>query len=75
MRPLRFVGSALKDLQGFSIAPRRAAGFELLAIQRGLLTLDWNLRRHAPQTLPWRRGVLGKSKVKHEERTGDQMKR
>ena len=41
MKPLRFVGSALEDLQGFSIAARRAAGFELWAVQRGLLPSDW----------------------------------
>jgi len=41
MKPLKFVGSALEDLQGFAIAARRAAGFELWAVQRGLLPSDW----------------------------------
>lgn len=41
MKPLKFVGSALEDLQGFAIAARRAAGFELWAAQRGLLPSDW----------------------------------
>ena len=117
MKPLKFVGSALEDLQGFAIAARRAAGFELWAVQRGLLPSDWKAmptvgtgvceirihvlgrvagdlrskvheehlrsacisgrspRRHAPQTLLWRRGALSKSRVKDEERTGDQIQR
>lgn len=41
MKPLKFVGSALEDLQGFAIAARRVAGFELWAVQRGLLPSDW----------------------------------
>ena len=41
MKPLKFVGSALEDLQGFAKAARRAAGFELWAVQRGLLPSDW----------------------------------
>ena len=41
MKPLKFVGSALENLQGFAIAARRAAGFELWAVQRGLLPSDW----------------------------------
>ena len=41
MKPLRFVGSALEDLQDFAVAARRAAGFELWAVQRGLLPSDW----------------------------------
>lgn len=41
MKPLKFVGSTLEDLQGFAIAARRAAGFELWAVQRGLLPSDW----------------------------------
>lgn len=41
MKPLKFVGSALEDLQGFAVAARRAAGFELWAVQRGLLPSDW----------------------------------
>ena len=41
MKPLKFVGSALQDLQGFAIAARWAAGFELWAVQQGLLASDW----------------------------------
>lgn len=31
----------MEDLQGFAIAARRAAGFELWALQRGLPPSDW----------------------------------
>jgi phage-related protein len=41
MKPLKFVGSSLEDLQDFPIGARRAAGFELWAVQRGLLPSDW----------------------------------
>ena len=41
MKPLKFVGSALEDLQDFAVAARRAVGFELWAVQRGLLPSDW----------------------------------
>jgi len=41
MKPLKFVGSSLEDLQDFPVEARRAAGFELWAVQRGLLPSDW----------------------------------
>jgi phage-related protein len=41
MKPLKFVGSSLADLQDFPVAARRAAGFELWAVQRGLLLSAW----------------------------------
>jgi len=41
MKPLKFVGSSLEDLQDFPVGARRAAGFELWAVQRGLLPSDW----------------------------------
>jgi len=41
MKPLKFVGSSLRDLQNFPAAARRAAGFELWAVKRGLLPSDW----------------------------------
>lgn len=31
----------MEDLQGFATGARRAAGFELWAVQRGLLPSDW----------------------------------
>jgi len=36
MKPLNFVGSSLDDLRNFPEEARRAAGFELRAVQSGL---------------------------------------
>jgi phage-related protein len=41
MKPLNFVGSSLDDLRSFPDEARRAAGFELRAVQRGLEPSDW----------------------------------
>ena len=41
MKPLKFVGSSLDDLREFPAEARRAAGFELDAVQRGLEPSDW----------------------------------
>lgn len=41
MKPLKFVGSSLDDLRSFPDEARRAAGFELRAVQRGLEPSDW----------------------------------
>lgn len=41
MKPLEFVGSSLDDLREFPADARRAAGFELDAVQRGLEPSDW----------------------------------
>jgi len=41
MKPLKFVGSSLSDLRGFSVESRRAAGFELWQVQRGLMPSDF----------------------------------
>jgi phage-related protein len=41
MKTLKFVGSSLEDLKDFPAEARRAAGFELDAIQRGLSPSDW----------------------------------
>ena len=41
MRPLRFLGSSLDDLRNFPDEARRAAGFELRAVQNGLEPRDW----------------------------------
>ena len=41
MKTLKFVGSSLEDLKVFPAEARRAAGFELDAIQRGLPPSDW----------------------------------
>ncbi len=41
MKPLRFVGSSLDDLRNFPDEARRAAGFELHAVQSGFEPSDW----------------------------------
>jgi phage-related protein len=41
MKTLKFVGSSLDDLCNFPNEARRAAGFELHAVQSGLEPSDW----------------------------------
>lgn len=41
MKPLNFVGTSLDDLRNFPDEARRAAGFELYAVQCGLEPSDW----------------------------------
>jgi phage-related protein len=41
MKALRFVGSSLDDLKNFPADARRDAGFELDAVQRGLMPSDF----------------------------------
>jgi phage-related protein len=41
MKPLIFIGTSLDDLKNFPDEARRAAGFELYAVQCGLEPSDW----------------------------------
>ena len=41
IKPLKFIASSLDDLRNFPDEARRAAGFELHAIQSGLEPNDW----------------------------------
>jgi len=41
MKELNFVGSSLDDLKNFPAEARREAGFELRAVQRGLMPADF----------------------------------
>ena len=41
MKPLRFIGSSLDDLKDFPSEARREAGFELHAVQAGLMPSDF----------------------------------
>jgi phage-related protein len=41
MKALRFIGSSLEGLRAFPVEVRRAVGFELDAVQRGLEPSDW----------------------------------
>jgi len=40
-KALKFIGSSLDDLRNFPDEARRAAGFELYAVQSGLEPADW----------------------------------
>ena len=64
MKPLRFLGSSLDDLQDFPAEPRRHAGFELYAAQRGLDPSDWKpMSEVGPGTREIRIHVLGEWRV------------
>jgi phage-related protein len=41
MKTLRFIGSSIDDLRDFPMEVRREAGFELDAVQRGLMPSDF----------------------------------
>lgn len=41
MKPLNFIDTSLDDLRNFPDEARRAAGFELYAVQCGLEPSDW----------------------------------
>ncbi len=41
MKKLRFIGASLDDLRSFPTDARREAGFELDAVQRGLMPSDF----------------------------------
>jgi len=41
MKPLNFIGASLDDLRNFPEEARRAAGFELRAVQNGFEPTYW----------------------------------
>jgi phage-related protein len=41
MKVLKFIGGSLQDLTDFPLEARRAAGFELWQVQRGLMPSDF----------------------------------
>jgi phage-related protein len=45
MKTIQFLGSSLDDLRNFPDEARRAAGFELRAVQAGLPPSDWKPMR------------------------------
>jgi phage-related protein len=64
VKPLKLVGSSLDDLRNFPDEARRAAGFELRAIQNGLEPRDWKpLRAVGPSVKEIRIRVLGEWRV------------
>jgi len=63
-KSLKFVGSSLDDLRGFPEEARRAAGFELQAIQNGLEPRDWKaMQSVGPGVNEIRIHVLGEWRV------------
>ena len=64
MKPLNFVGSSLDDLRNFPDEARRAAGFELRAVQSGLEPSDWKpMQTIGPGVNEIRIHVLGEWRV------------
>ena len=64
LKQLRFVGSSLDDLRNFPDEARRAAGFELHLLQRGLLPRDWKpMNSVGPGVSEIRIHVLGEWRV------------
>jgi hypothetical protein len=51
IKPLKFAASSLDDLRNFPDEARRAAGFELHAIQSGLEPRDWKTRKTSKQDI------------------------
>lgn len=61
---LNFVGSSLDDLRNFPDEARRAAGFELRAVQNGLEPGDWKpMQMIGPGVKEIRIHALGESRV------------
>ena len=64
MKALRFVGSSLDDLKNFPADARRDAGFELDAVQRGLMPSDFKpILAVGPGAYEIRVRVLGEWRV------------
>jgi phage-related protein len=64
MKRLRFIGSSLDDLRNFPDEARRAAGFQLHAVQCGLEPNDWKpMRVVGPGARELRIRVLGEWRV------------
>jgi phage-related protein len=64
MKPLKFVGSSLDDLRNFPDEARRAAGFELHAVQNGFEPSDWKpMQVIGPGVKEIRIHVLGEWRV------------
>lgn len=64
MKKLKFVGSSLDDIRNFPDEARRAAGFQLRAVQRGLEPSDWKpMKAIGPGANEIRIHVLGEWRV------------
>ncbi|ABI59725.1 type II toxin-antitoxin system RelE/ParE family toxin [Nitrosomonas eutropha] len=64
MKPLRFIGSSLDDLKNFPEEARKAVGFELFAVQQGLMPSDFKpMLSVGPGTYEIRIHVMGEWRV------------
>jgi phage-related protein len=64
MKLLQFVGSSLEDLRNFPEEARRAAGFELHAVQCGLEPSDWKpMQTIGPGAKEIRIHILGEWRI------------
>ncbi len=64
MKKLRFIGSSLDDLKDFPAEARRDAGFELDAVQRGLMPSDFKpMLNIGPGAYEIRIHILGEWRV------------
>jgi phage-related protein len=64
VKPLNFVGSSLDDLRNFPDEARRAAGFELRAVQNGLEPSNWKpMRIIGPGVKEIRIHILGEWRI------------
>ena len=64
MKSLKFIGTSLEDLKDFPAEARRATGFELDAIQRGLTPSDWKpMTSVGPNAYEVRIHVLGEWRI------------
>lgn len=63
VKPLKFIGSSLDDLRNFPDEARRAAGFELRALQNGLDPSDWKPQAVGPGAREIRIHELGEWRV------------
>lgn len=64
MKQLNFMGTSLNDLRNFPDEARRAAGFELYAVQKGVEPSDWkSMHVIGPGVKEIRIHVLGEWRV------------
>jgi phage-related protein len=72
MKQLVFMGSSLDDLRDFPGEARKAAGFELYAVQCGLEPGDWkHMRTIGPGVKEIRIHVLGEWRIIYLAKRGD----
>ena len=72
MKPLVFMGSSLDDLRNFPIEVRKAAGFELYAVQCGFEPGDWKpIQAVGPGVKEIRIHVLGEWRIIYVAKRAD----